>query len=223
MAKRFAPPSVIWSKRAPARPAAPPAVQAKMPTRPSGVPPPVAPAPRLPRIVQRMEASSPVTPASASSSANQITVGSSTVVVRWASSNAGTLDCFRKVWSKAEGEHVKKLGDVDFRICALGAWETWDCLAPAKPNLDASALCVVLSHIENEVRHIAGTGAACVYMLASIAEQKHIDHIIVWSSVPEAIGFYEKMGFATFSSKCADMYGKTSVVKQNAYASASTK
>jgi len=31
------------------------------------------------------------------------------------------------------------------------------------------------------------------------------------------------MGFAKFSSKCDDMYGKTSVVKQNAHASASTK
>jgi hypothetical protein len=209
MAKRFAPPAVIWSKRAPARPAAPLAVQAKGPA------PPVARAPRLTRIVQRMDASSPATPTSASSSADQTTVGSSTIVVKWTSSKEGTLDCFRKVWSQTRGEHVKTLGDVDFRICALGEWATWDWLAPAKPNLDASALCVVLNHIENDVRHIAGTGAACVHMLASIAEQKHIDHIIVWSSVPEAIGFYEKTGFATFSSKCDDMYGKTSAVKQN--------
>jgi len=113
-----------------------------------------------------MEASSPVTPTNAPSSADTVTVGPSTVVIKWTSSKAGTLDCFRKVWSQTRGEHVEKLGDVDFRICALGAWETWAYLAPAKPNLDASALCVVLNHIENEVRHIAGTGAACVYMLA---------------------------------------------------------
>jgi hypothetical protein len=120
MAKRFAPPAVIWSKRAPARPAAPLAVQAKGPA------PPVARAPRLTRIVQRMDASSAATPTSASSSADQITVGSSTVVVTWTSSKEGTLGCFRKVWSQTRGEHVKKLGDVDFRICALGEWATWD-------------------------------------------------------------------------------------------------
>ncbi len=169
-----------------------------------------------------MEASSPAT-TSAPSSADTVTVGSSTVVVKWSSSKAGTLECFRKVWSQKQGEHVQRLGDVDFRICSLGEWETWDYLRPAKPNLDASALCVALNHIENDVRYIPGTGAACVYMLACLAERRHIDHIIVWSSVPDAVGFYEKMGFAKFSNLCDDMYGVTATVKQKSYASASTK
>jgi hypothetical protein len=135
------------------------------------------------------------------------TVGSFTLHAEWGPNTTRPKDIRGKI--TCFGGSDADDGVMYFDAFAIGTAPTFSMM-PKTLGIDASKLCAEVGYVESKSKK-PGVGAACVYMLALVAERLKAPYMMVSSSIVTA--FYVKLGFSTFSPSCDDMFGPTAKVK----------
>lgn len=137
---------------------------------------------------------------------HQTTVGSFSLKADWGPNTDRPKDVRGKI-SCYTGEKVE--GFMYFDVFVLASTATF-AMMPKSSDIDGSKLCAEVGYVKSQSNK-RGVGAACIYMLALVAERLNAPYMMVSSSIVDS--FYVKMGFKNVSKLCDDMFGLTATVK----------